>query len=603
MKKYLSLILLLVFIGFVAGCQSKPKDSGLNEEMIQDVNVRRAISLAIDKAFYTDDLANGSYPADYFIPYDFYAYEGVDFRDGAAAKYPDLTSEVYTSQDGTVAPSGYNHYDVAEAKRLWNAAKEQYGVGDKTVTFDLLVHSAKSWESLYEHVKAEVEKNLPGAIINIETLTFGEKLKKQQTGDYDIIFSGWGPDYQDPITFLDLYLSDSGQNNINYNNETYDQLIKDSKNAVLTGEERFNALLQAEKILLNDDVVVMPIFQSNAVSLENSDILNLWGQKVGPDYFYKWVESNKTKDGAPEKTLNLLETSNIPDLKSWTTTDQVSFGILGSINEGLIVGHNPKGNTPYVEGMATSWENTTNLDGTVTYTFYLKEQQPWVTSDGEVYAVDGQPQYVKAQDFEFAWKMLGDPREASQYSYMLETAGITGAVDVLALSPDDEDIESTLNNLGVNAVDDYTLEVTLDHDSTYFLGLMSFPSFYPVNEEFYLAQGTDDQGMTKYAQSQHPESVLYNGAFYFSDWVNDEKNVISKNTHYWDVENVDLDQVVWLVKPNTDPSNEVNMYLQGQIDRAVLRDAANQTTYASRADAKTGGTVVAWYLEFNIANH
>ena len=602
MKKVLFLVFIL-FIIFGAGCTKRTKDSGLNEVMIEDVNVRRAISLAINKGYYTTLLENGSYPADYYIPYDFYAYNGVDFRDAATAKYPDLTSDKYQMPGGsevTYAPGGYNHYDVKEAKKLREEAKEKHGVGDRTVTFKFLVHSAESWTPLYEHIKSEVEKNLPGTKIDLNVVTFGEKLSIQQQGDYDIIFSGWGPDYQDPITFLDLYLTNSGLNNIGYSNTKYDQLVRDAKNAVITGDARFNALLEAEKILINDDVVVMPIFQSQAVSLQNPEIENLWGQKVGPDYFLKWVKSKKSGS----KTLNLLETSNIPDLKSWTSQDQVSFYVLGSINEGLTIGHNPRGETPYVPGVAKSWSKTENESGTTTYRFQLR-QTPWITSTGEVYKVDGVTQYVKAQDFAFAWKLLGDPREASPYQYMLETIGLVGASDVMALRSDDskENIETALNNLGVEAVDDFTLDVTLEHDSTYFLGLMSFPSFYPIQEAFYKSVGTDKQGFTNYASSQKPQTMLFNGPFYFSSWKNDDKHILTKSPNYWDNEAVDLQQVVWLVKPNITPATEVEMYLQGQTDRAVLRDAATQKEHSTDPNARVSGSTTAWYLEFNVNNH
>jgi len=605
MKKFICLMSVLISIGFITGCKKNIEDSGLNEVMIQDVNVRKALSLAINKGYYTDVLlANGSFPADYYVPFDFYAYNGVDFRSASKLKYPDLVNDVYDMPDGTKAPAGFNHYDVARAKELWNEAKETYKVGNRTVTFDLLVHSSASWTPLYEHIKAEVEKNLAGAKIDLNVVTFGEKLNIQQQGDYDIIFSGWGPDYQDPVTFLDLYVTDSGLNNIKYSNSEYDQLVSNAKNAVTTGEDRFNDLLEAEKILLYDDNVLMPIFQSRAVSLLNPQIENLWGQKVGPDFFFKWVVSNKETGGSPNKSISLLETSNIPDLKSWTAQDQVSFYVLGSINEGLTVAHNPKGTTPYVEGTASSWDKTSNDDGTVTYRFNLR-QTPWVTSEGDIYTVDGIPQYVRAQDFVYGWHLLGDPREASPYQYMLETINVKGVNEVMNLSPDDsaESIQSTLNNMGIVAINDYTLDVTLNNDSTYFIGLMSFPSFYPVNEQFYTAQGTDEQGMTRYASSQHPESVLYNGPFYFSTWKNDDKHILTKNAHYWDLLNVDLNQVVWLVKPNINPETEVQLYLQGQTDRAVLRDAATQASYASRPDATVGGSTTAWYIEFNVGNH
>ena len=192
-----------------------------------------------------------------------------------------------------------------------------------------------------------------------------------------------------------------------------------------------------------------------------------------------------------DKTLNPFK-HQISGIKLGQQDHIILF--LGSINEGLMT-HNPKGETPYVPGVAESYEKIFNDDGTVTYRFYLR-QTPWVTGDGEIYTVDGEKQYVTAHDFVFAWRMLADPREASAYQYMIETIGLVGSDKVLALSSksSEEEIETALNNLGVKAVDDYTLDVTLTFDSTYFIGLMSFPSFYPVHEGFYKAQGKDAQG-------------------------------------------------------------------------------------------------------------
>jgi len=619
MKKILSILFVLTIAVLLVGCKGKDKEIS-GSVMIQDENVRRAIALSVDKSYYTDTLlANGSYPADYYVPNGFYAGEG---NDGVAVDYRVRAEQLFdgflpftkyampqvTGQDQTYAPSGYNHFDVATAQKLWADAKERYGVDkDQTVVFEMLVHNNAAWTSLYDHVKAEIEKNLPGSKIKLNIVTFGEKLDKAPTGDFDILFSGWGPDYVDPITYLDLFLSTSGHNNIKYNNPEYDYLIQQAKSGALTGQARFDALVKAEKLLLQDDVAIMPIFQSNSVGLRQPALNDLYTQPVGPDYVMKWANWDETSpwvianrinnDG--KVSINLLETSEIPDMNSSTTTDQVSFYNLAQTNEGLVVAHDPQGLTPYVEGMAADY--TVSADG-LTYTFNLRADQPWVTSTGAAYQIGGVTQYVTAHDFEFAWKKLADPRIASEYSYLLETMGIEGfdvAYDAVPAEPTAADhaaIDAKLDLLGVNAINATTLEVKLTVAADYFLGMLSFPSFYPINETFYTAMGEN------YAKSQTPANVLYNGAYYMSDWGT-TGHTLTKNELYWDKDVVNIDVVNYLLREALEADNQVQMYLDGTIDTVVLRTAALVETYGARSDRRITGTTTAWYLEFNMNNH
>jgi oligopeptide transport system substrate-binding protein len=608
MKKALSLLVVMMLAYVMNACNQQTVNRDLGSQMIQDVNVRRAIALSIDKGYYTDTLlANGSYPADYYLPYDFYAGPGnegvVDFRKRAEEIYGDtLPFDTYQMPNGDQAPSGYNHYNVQEARRLWEEARKEFGVGEnEVVEFDFLVHSTQSWTDLYNHVKAEIERNLKNAKVNVISVTFGEKLNRAPSGDFDILFSGWGPDYMDPTTYLDLFMSENGHNVSGYSNPKYDTLVGNAKSGITTGQERFDALVEAEKILLHDDVVVLPIFQSNTVGLRRTEIKDLFGQKVGADYFLKWaywdfddtaqsMRSARSNNGKTE--LRLLQTSGVPDIKSFTTTDQVSLTLLAQFNEGLITAYDPKSETPYVNGMAESY--TVSEDG-LTYTFKLKENQPWVTSSGQVYTANGQPQYVTAADFEFAWKKLADPRSASQYSYLIETAGIKGS-EVIYAEPTATDLEDQLDNLGVKATGPYELTVTLDFASDYFIGMLSYPPFYPVNEAFYNTQGEN------YGRSLEEGNILFNGPYYFSDWSN-QYHILKKSPHYWDRDTVQIDTVTYIVQEGIQPNTAVQKYLNGEIDSVGLSSAALATQYGQREDVRISGSVTAWYLEFNVGNH
>ncbi len=127
-----------------------------------------------------------------------------------------------------------------------------------------------------------------------------------------------------------------------------------------------------------------------------------------------------------------------------------------------------------------------------TYTFHLRDAK-WSNGDA-----------VTAADFVFGWQRAVDPATASEYSYMLSDIGqVVNAAEIIAG-------EKPVTDLGVTAVDDKTLEVQLNVPVSYFLSLMYFPTFYPVNEAFYNTCA-DTFGTS-------PDTVLSNGAFMLTDY-------------------------------------------------------------------------------------
>ena len=134
-------------------------------------------------------------------------------------------------------------------------------------------------------------------------------------------------------------------------------------------------------------------------------------------------------------------------------------------------------------GLAKEWEATE--DG-LTYTFKLKDAM-WSNGDA-----------VTANDFVYSWRRLADPDTASEYGYIMGIAGLANAAKVLDGTVDPD-------QLGVVALDDTTLEVTLENPVPFFESLMAFPSFFPMNEAFMNEMG-DDYGTS-------PETLIANGAF------------------------------------------------------------------------------------------
>ena len=251
--------------------------------LLANADARKAINMAIDKAFITDNvLANGSIAANYIVPQEFAfgpadtAYEGIDFR--------------ATVEENA---KGFNSYNVEEAAKLWAAAREATGVTG-AVEIEIIISEGDLAAQLGAAIKNDLEANLNDANLSIKltALPFAEKLNRSSNGDYDLTMSGWSPDYADPMTFLDMYTTGNGQNKLGYSNPEFDALITAAKVGDLTTdlEARWEAMAKAEEILLGQDQALIPLYQKAAVGLRDPKILNLWPQQVGPDYFYKWVD-------------------------------------------------------------------------------------------------------------------------------------------------------------------------------------------------------------------------------------------------------------------------------------------------------------------------
>jgi oligopeptide transport system substrate-binding protein len=252
------------------------------KQLLSDVRARKAINMAIDKTYITDVIfANGSLPADYFVPKGFVGsadHENKDWRQVAEDMYG--------------AGEGYNKYNVEMAAELWTAAMADMGIEE--VEFELIIYQGETAAQVGTHIQNELEKNLPGVKVLVLALPFSEKLKRADEGNYTLNWGGWGPDYPDAMTWMDMWVSGGGHNSTGYSNEAYDAIIDASKSGELTApdksKERFEALLAAEKMLLEDDQVIVPLYQRSGIGLRDPRIMNWFRQSFGPDLLYKWVD-------------------------------------------------------------------------------------------------------------------------------------------------------------------------------------------------------------------------------------------------------------------------------------------------------------------------
>jgi len=207
--------------------------------------------------------------------------------------------------------------------------------------------------------------------------------------------------------------------------------------------------------------------------------------------------------------LKVAKSSDVISLDTHVATDGVSFEVIKAFTEGLVE-YDADGNI--IAGVAKAWD--VSADGKV-YTFTLREDAFW--SNGTK---------VTAADFVYGFQRLADPAKTHQYSYLVESLKIVNGAAVIAG-------EKPVTDLGVKAEGDFKFVVTLDAAVPYFMQLMTFPSFHPVNEAFVTAAGD------KYATTV--EFLISNGPFVLTEWISGSLIKFAKNDKYWDKAAVKLD--------------------------------------------------------------
>ncbi|WP_035443529.1 peptide ABC transporter substrate-binding protein [Lactobacillus crispatus] len=271
--------------------------------------------------------------------------------------------------------------------------------------------------------------------------------------------------------------------------------------------------------------------------------------------------SNSSSSSA-KKTINWMDSAEIPTMDISKATDVTSFNQLGNVEEGLYrLGKNSK-----VEN-ALATDTKVSKDGK-TWTFTLRDSK-WSNGDK-----------LTAKDFVYSWRRTVNPKTASQYAYLFE--GIHNATQISAG-------KAPVNSLGVKAEGDNKLVVTLDKRIPYFKLLMGFPLFFPQNQKVVEANGS------KYGTSS--KTTAFNGPFVQKGWTGSNLSwKLVKNKNYWDKKNVKLDAINYSVQKT--PSTAYNLYQSNKLDATILdsqqaKNLKHQKGYTLRDTAAT------FYLQFN----
>ncbi|MGG3942925.1 peptide ABC transporter substrate-binding protein [Peribacillus psychrosaccharolyticus] len=270
-------------------------------------------------------------------------------------------------------------------------------------------------------------------------------------------------------------------------------------------------------------------------------------------------ENSKTTKA--KQVLNMVEASEIPTMDSSLAHDNVSFTVLSNVNEGLY--RLGKASEPE---LAMAKDDQVSEDGLV-HTYTIRDAN-WSNGDP-----------VTAADFVFAWQRVF--KETGQYGSMFETANILNASEIVTG-------EKQADTLGVKALDEKTLEVTLTTPNALLGQLLTFPTFLPQNQKFVESQGE------KYALEA--DNLLYNGPFILSEWKHDASWKYQKNTKYWDADTVKLDEVnVFVVK---EAATQLNLYDTNKVDSINL-SSASVDQYKDDKDFITLADSEIFFLRFN----
>ena len=273
-----------------------------------------------------------------------------------------------------------------------------------------------------------------------------------------------------------------------------------------------------------------------------------------------------TGEGSGEDLNVMLETP-VESLDPQQATDGTSFEVIADYTDGLM--------QMDADGQAVNAiaESVDVSDDGLTYTFHLRADANW--SNGEP---------VTANDFVFAWQRAVDPEIASEYSYMLSDIGqIVNAQEIIDGAKDKTE-------LGVTAVDDKTLEVKLNVPVSYFLSLMYFPTFYPVNQAFYESVGDT------FATS--PETTLSNGAFVLDDYQPAATTIhLTKNADYYNADSVKLAGLNYQVIQ--DSQQALMSYQNGDLDTTLVNGEQVDQVKDDPAFQAIGAGYL-WYISPNI---
>ena len=304
---------------------------------------------------------------------------------------------------------------------------------------------------------------------------------------------------------------------------------------------------------------------------ERADLIEMWNKAVKGEAEYdpaayliskghSIVTDYKTTFATAPATLDTLNTSMQSDTEILvqTTDNLVQYNNLGQM----------------VPAMAETWEVS---DDGLTYTFHLRQGAYWYTSEGTPYAE------VTAEDYAAGFQHMLDTEAGLEW---LVEGVVKGATEYLKKGGSWDDV-------GYKAIDKYTLQVTLEAPTSYYLTMLTYSCFSPICKSFYESRGgvfgktayteASAAGTIQYGLATDVSSQVYNGAFLLQKLNSDSEIVVVKNQNYWNKDAVKVNSITWIYNAGENPTQLYDDVCKG-VYAGMALNASNGTLALAQAD-------------------
>lgn len=241
------------------------------KKALNNAKIRQAISLSINrKTLVKNVIGDASTVSKTFVPQDLVkdAKTGKDFADESTVK--NSTS-----------------YNKALAQKLWKQGLKETGI--KKLSIQLLASNDEPNKPISQYLKSALEKNLDGLTVNLSNIPSKVASSRAQSGDFDLYLSGWGADFNDPISHLQIMTNNSGYNYGKYNSSTYNALVNKAQNQDDNDTSaRWQDMINAEKTIMKDQGIT-PLYQTVYSYLQNPKVKGIIHNTAGTQWNYKYA--------------------------------------------------------------------------------------------------------------------------------------------------------------------------------------------------------------------------------------------------------------------------------------------------------------------------
>ncbi len=451
-------------------------------------------------------------------------------------------------------------------------------------TLTYLYNTGDGHKAIGEYLQAALAT--AGITMNLQNQEWNTFLETRKNGEYSIARNGWLADYNDPICFLDMWTSDSGNNDVQFGKgahanlamysidltpygyedkvengtwaQTYDVLISRIKSCT-DKENRYAMMHIAEDMLMATGCIVPLYFYTDLYMIDDS-VEGFYSNPLGYKYFMNTTVNGKGDSidvclASEPQTLDPALNSAVDGatmlahmfsgLAKWATDENNNLIIVADIAEELT-------------------EGVKNDDGTVTYTYKIKQTAKWSNGDD-----------VTAADFVESWKRAASAELGADYGYMFE---IVKGYDT--------------GDLAVKALDADTLEVTINNAVSYWNELLAFPTYYPVH--------SSNRADTNGTWATKVETYICNGPYTMKSWTHNSIITLEKNANYHDAANVSMNLINCYL--SDDANNMLTNFKKG--DWQLIDDIPTDEIATLKTEYKDefviAGQIGTYYVCWNI---